>query len=171
MLEKRKVLRLKKGDIFRLKIADGFYSYAQYVEPTLTIFFSVFSTTSLDAKEFVNAPAAFKLCVYRSAFKNENCEKIGNIPVLAENAIKPTTFKQDTISDGLFIYDERGHPNNVFRPATYDECKNIEETSVWEFGHVRKRLLELYEGKPNRWLGKHVIDQEKLAKYLEKQKQ
>jgi hypothetical protein len=31
--------------------------------------------------------------------------------------------------------------------------------------------LELYEGKPNRWLGKHVIDQEKLAKYLEKQNQ
>jgi hypothetical protein len=171
MLEKRKVLRLKKGDVFRWQIADGLYGYAQYIEPTLTVFFSKYSTEPLEAKDLIDLPAAFKLCVYKSAFKDENNEKIGNIAVLAENAVKPTTFKQDIISGGLFIYDESGHPNNIWRPASYEECKNIETTSVWEFGHVRRRLLELYDGKPNRWLGKHVIDKEKLAKYLEQQKQ
>lgn len=171
MLEKRKVLRLKKGDIFRWRIADGLYCYAQYIEPTLTAFFSKYSTGSLEAKDLIDLRAAFKLCVYKSAFKDENSEKIGNMAVLAENEVKPTTFKQDIISGGLFIYDESGHPNNIWRPASYDECKNIETTSVWEFYHVRRRLLELYEGKPNRWTGEHVIDKEKLAKYLEQQKQ
>ncbi len=169
MLEKRKVLRLKKGDVFRWQIADGLYGYTQYIEPTLTVFFSKYSTVPLEANEFLDLPAAFKLCVYKSAFKDENSEKIGNIAVLAENEVKPTTFKQDIISGGLFIYDESGHPNNIWRPASYEECKNIETTSVWEFGHVRRRLLELYDEKPNRWIGEHVIDQEKLAKYLEKQ--
>jgi hypothetical protein len=170
MLEKRTVLRLKKGDVFRLKIAESLFGYAQYVEPNLTVFFSVFSKTPLDAEELVNTPAAFKLIVYKSAFKNENCEKIGNVPVMDANVVKPTTFKQDIISGGLFIYQDID-PLDPFRPATFDECKEIEVTSFWEFGHVRTRLLELYEGKPNRWLGKHVIDQEKLAKYLEKQNQ
>jgi len=138
MMEKRKVLRLKKGDIFKLKIADNLHGYMQYVEPTLTIFFSVYSKSSLDAKEFVNIPAAFKLIVYKSAFKNENCEKIGNVPVFAENAVKPTTFKQDIISGGLFIYQDID-PLDPFRPATFEECTEIEKTSFWEFGHVRSK--------------------------------
>ena len=41
----------------------------------------------------------------------------------------------------------------------------------WLSCYFRTRLLELYDGKPNRWTGEHVIDKEKLAKYLEQQKQ
>jgi len=170
MLEKQKVLRLKKGDVFRLKISEEIYAYAQYAKPPLAIFFNAFSKGYLSIEDVINMPTAFKVYVHKSTFKNDLCERIGNTEVSEANMMEPLTFKQDIISGGLFLYKYQGDASNVFHPAKYEDCENIETTSVWEFFHVRTRLLDLFEGKPNRWIGKYVIDQEKLAKYLEKQK-
>lgn len=59
-------------------------------------------------------------------------------------------FIQDVLNPEKFeLYD----PNNgEIIPATKEQIQGLECAAVWEAEHVESRIIDYYEGRPNKWV-------------------
>jgi hypothetical protein len=139
------------GSIIRLQTADGLYSYGRVrTSPYITFYDHRTDAPDDDLDAIVSKPALFTVAVSHSAFKrNGGWKVIGHRP-LEPQLQQPILNVRQPLGDPprFEIVDDAGRS----RPATFDECKELEPLAVWEQQHVEDRIVDHYAGRPNPWL-------------------
>ena len=99
--------------------------------------------------EITGKEILFRVAVMSYAYKEENWNSIGNYDLTDDLKREPKLFKQDSITGELFIY----YPEQELEvPCTRVEVAGLENAAVWDPHHVEDRLLDYFNGLPNKWL-------------------
>jgi len=130
-----------------VSLKDGSYGYGR-VRAFPAMSFYDFNTREPvhDVDKIASRPILFSVLVHKSALKK--WKVIAKRPLEDDLRRYIRTFSQD-IADPrkCTIGDEEGNE----RPATPSECVGVERSAVWEDNHVEDRLLDTFNGRPNRW--------------------
>lgn len=141
--------KVRVGDIVRVPLADGSYGYGHVLTEPLVAF--VAHRDGGEAKNFhelIQKPAAFRIWVSNRPMKDGSWSIVGHVEPDAA-ALRPVPFfKQDALSRRVSITYDGG----IEFPATADECRGLERAAVWEPEHAAERLMDYFEGRPNRWV-------------------
>jgi hypothetical protein len=147
MTKKGKARKAKIGDIVEIALSNGMMGYCRVLKNPLMGFYAVQSDSSLSPTDILIQPIAFKIWVMNSVISSGRWKLIGNAPLEPELEGSPWFFKQDSISKAISVYRE-----GVERPATKEECAGLECAAVWSAEHVEERLVDHFEGRPNKWI-------------------
>jgi hypothetical protein len=136
----------KPGTFLRIPLADGTFAYGRQLEEIYMAFYNYRTrepSADLDAIE--GQPVLFRHMVRNSTIKT--WDPIGNRELRGEVAV-PVFFFHQEIGDyrKCTISDNLGNE----RPATPEECIGLEREAVWDAHHIEERLLDTFEGRPNR---------------------
>jgi hypothetical protein len=132
-------MKIKVGDIFEITLGNGKAAYAQaLVEPEFSFF-------ELSPINYPTEKTLFRLWVHNQAVKQWN--KVGNKEPSGEFKSEIARFKQDPINGQLSIYI-----GGQETPAKFEQVRNLECAAVWESPHINDRLLDVYTGRPNKWV-------------------
>lgn len=140
-------IKLNIGDIVKVDLGDGYYSFGRVLEEPLIAFYDkrVMETPPID--EIISSPILFKIWVMNHAITSGRWEVIFN-KSLDDNLKQPVHFfKQDPINKQVCLY-----VNSEEIPATKEECEGLERAAVWNPAHVEDRLRDHYLGIPNQWV-------------------
>lgn len=110
-------------------------------------FFDIRADAPLQLESLRDRQILFKIWVMKSAIGKNGWKIVGQLPLSDEMRISPWFFKQDGISKKITRYR---HPEEV--PATKEECEGLECAAVWSTVHVESRLVDHFEGRPNKWV-------------------
>lgn len=146
-MRKRKV-RLNVGDILKIDLGDGFFSFARVLHNPMIAFYGIRTKSTPDIEAIISAPVIFKIAVMNYAVTSGRWLIIGSRPLEEELHAPIHFFKQDIISKKYSIYTD----NNVEIPATKEECIRLERAAVWDPEHVEDRLRDHFAGVPNIWV-------------------
>ena len=136
-----------RGGVLKIPLDEGFFAYAQVLEPPLVAFFDIRSRDELSAEEIVASEVAFSVWVMKYAITS------GEWPMVAQTEIgrnceeNPSFFKQDRLSGDLSIY-----AGGVETAASMDQVAHLECAAVWDPEHIVERLHDHFSGKRNRWV-------------------
>ena len=137
----------KVGDILRIRLDDGGFSFARVLEEPLMAFYDLKSDSTPSLSEIVDKPIIFFIWVMSRAVKTGRWEVIGNVALDHELELPPKFFNQDALDKKFTIIY-----NDDESPATREECENLERAAVWDPEHVEDRLRDHYVGVPNMWV-------------------
>ena len=137
----------KVGDILRIRLDDGGFSFARVLEEPLMAFYDLKSDSTPSLSEIVDKPIIFFIWVMSRAVKTGRWEVIGNVALDHELELPPKFFNQDALDKKFTIIY-----NDDESPATREECENLERAAVWDPEHVEDRLCDHYVGVPNMWV-------------------
>lgn len=136
----------KPGTFLRIPLRDGTFTYGRQLEEPYTAFYNYRTqepSTDLDAIE--KKPVLFRQAV--RVLGSDNWEAIG-IRKLEGEVTEPVVRFHQEIGDyrKCTIFDNLGNE----RAATPEECIGLERSSVWDAHHIEERLLDTFEGRPNK---------------------
>lgn len=139
----------KVGDIVQIPLGDGTFGYGYVLDEPLIVFLDRRDRgEARDFDELVKRPAAFRIWVRNRPKKGGIWPVVGHVTPTPE-ALEPVPFfKQDAISRELSITYDGG----AEVPATADDCRDLERAAVWDTDHVADRLIDYFEGRPNKWV-------------------
>lgn len=140
--------RRKRGDVFRIDLGDGTYSFGQVLESPLFVFFDLRSESDLSPEEITSNTPLFLLWVMKYAMTSGVWPVIGQAEISPLIDEKPIFYRQDAISGKLSIY----HTGGKEEPATPQEIEGLERAAVWDPSHVVDRLNDHFAGRPCKWL-------------------
>ena len=139
--------RIKEGDVVSVALPNGKFGFGRVLKNPLMAFYDFVSDTLPDASVVIERPVAFKIWVMNKATSSGRWPVIGHVP-LNDELLKPVTFaKQDSISKELSTYVDGRETR-----ASLDDCRGLENAAVWSVEHVEERLLDHFEGRPNKWV-------------------
>ncbi|MCR8561398.1 immunity 26/phosphotriesterase HocA family protein [Mucilaginibacter sp. BJC16-A38] len=141
----------KVGAFFEIILSNGKYAYGRILEKANYAFYDIYSNTRIsDIKEIQNKDILFIAAVYKYAITKDRWRKIGQLDLESKLRVLPLKFIEDQLYPGTFsLYD----PNTgVISPTTKDKCLGLERAAVWEPTHIEDRIIDYYEGKPNKWV-------------------
>lgn len=121
---------------------DGTFGYARLLQLPYVAFYRLRTTeeeSNLD--KITESPVAFIVSANVDMWKT-----IGRRELEGELTKPVVMFTQD-LADfrKCTVYDTVGNE----RRATPDECEGLERSAAWEDEHVKERLLDLFENRPN----------------------
>ena len=122
------------GNIGAFKLPNGKYGFGRIFKYADIAFYKHFGETEKDLPP--NEDYAFIVAVYNSSFtKMKYVEKR---PYADESEVTlPPKAIRDCISGEYRMY----YPHGEVVPSTYEECKDLEISAVWELVHVIDRLM------------------------------
>ena len=136
------------GDFVKIKLDEKQHTYARVLAGPLFAFYDALTDKELSLEQIKARPTLFKIWVMNRAVTTSRWEIVGNAPLEKELLEEPYFFKKDALNpQKLSLYHEGKE-----RPATLEECKNLECAAVWDAEHVEDRLRDHYAGKSNKWL-------------------
>jgi hypothetical protein len=120
------------------------------------VFFDLLAADESDippVEAIVAAAVLFRIDVMASATASARWPTIGVEPLSdEEDGRGELFFKHDPITGKLSLYREDRATRETFsRPATFEECENLERAAVWSANHVEDRLRDHFAGQPNPW--------------------
>lgn len=145
-------VRRREGDILKIALSDGRYSYAQVAAEPLIVFFDRAHEDEHTPEEISRLPVLFRLWVANHAVARGRWKVIGRGQLTPENQQEPFFYKQDAMTGRLALYHSSFSATNWGREANLSECKGLEAAAVWEPEHVEDRLRDHYTGQPNEWV-------------------
>ncbi|WBY08217.1 Imm26 family immunity protein [Sphingomonas sp. 7/4-4] len=148
----RRVKR-KEGQVLKIKLQNGMFSLGiSLKEPIISFFDRVYREDDLP-QSVNNIPIAFSIMVMNSAITSGRWEVIYSSEIPDQLKSIPKFCKKDQVTGELSIYHEIVElAPHYERPASLEECKELEVAAVWEAEHVEDRLLDHFLGKPNIWV-------------------
>lgn len=161
-MNKIKKQRRKVGDILKIDLRDGTFSYGHVSVDPCIVFYGGRFAKDLELSEIIKLPEIFNLSVSNYAIKNGIWPVVGFSEIPKEKQKKPYRFKQDAITGKLSIYHPDFIDTNYERPAALAECEGLECAAVWDVNHVVDRLIDYFEGRPNKWVLQLAIDKSKV---------
>ena len=137
---------LGPGAILRVDLGDRWHTYARILArlPMIAFYDCRVSAAMDDLLAIARRPVLFVLAVSGGAHKG-HWPKVGDVPLEAAPVRIPEQFMQDIGTGQCQIVDEAFNA----RPATPDECVDLERVAVWDTSHVEERLRDHYAGRPN----------------------
>jgi hypothetical protein len=152
-------VRRREGDLLKIDLGDGCYSYAQVAAEPLVVFFEGGSADDLAPEDLSRLPVLFRLWVANHAVTSGRWPVIGRAALTGENRAEPFFYKQDAITGGLALYHSNFAATNWERTATLADCAGLEPAAVWEPEHVEDRLRDHFTARPNKWVDSLRIDE------------
>ncbi|WP_440408468.1 Imm26 family immunity protein [Neorhizobium petrolearium] len=141
--------RIRRGDVYKIKVDDQNWAYAVALKKPLYGFFDRLYKKDVPLAEAINVPFAFRCSVMDSAVKSGRWVKVGNYePDVVHDHI--VFFTQDKISGQLRSYVDGGAQEG--RQLSPVEARKLEPAAVWSAEHVEDRLRDHFARRPNRWL-------------------
>jgi hypothetical protein len=144
---KKKLVKRKIGDILKIELGDGTHTYARVLPEATFAIYDARTTEELPILETVQKPILFYVAVMNRALKEKRWPVVGH-STLEEQLQAPPRFIQDALNKKRFEIYEHGR----IRPATREECLDLEREAVWEPEHVEERVRDYYAGRPNKWV-------------------
>jgi Immunity protein 26 len=146
-----KMAKVKEGAFIEIALSNGKFSYGRVLGKACYAFYDIYSEVKIANVEHLKGKnVLFVLGVYNHAITKNRWKVIGLSEL--ENGMKqiPFAFVQDSMDITKFeIYD----PNTgATRTATKAECLGLECAAVWEPEHVEDRIMDYFEGRPNKWV-------------------
>lgn len=150
-------VRRREGDLLKIDLGNGRYSYAQVAPEPLVVFFDRVSADELPVEDLIRLPVLFRLWVANHAVTRGRWPVIGRGELGPERREEPFFYKQD-VTGRLALYHSTFAATNWERAANLVECAGLEAAAVWEPEHVEDRLRDHFAGQPNRWVESLRID-------------
>lgn len=143
------------GQVVKIDLKDGTCCFARVLDEPLFAFYEKRYGLNDDPsiEEICNLPIMFKLWVMNYVISREIWQVIGRVKLTDNLKEVPKFFKQDMMSDELFVY--HGIPELAPRyeyTATYAEIQGLERAAVWSPHHVEDRLRDHFAGYPCKWI-------------------
>ena len=142
--------RIKEGAFIEIPLRNGMFSYGRILGKAAYAFYDIYSDSKVvDITSLQSKKVLFIVGVYNHGITKNRWKTIGVLEL--EQGVKkiPLAFIQDSIEPNKFkLYD----PNTgEIKPATKSQCIGLECAAVWEPEHVEDRIVDYYEGRPNKW--------------------
>jgi hypothetical protein len=136
-MKRKNKIKVKIGDVFEIPLPNGKYAYGRvYDDAGVGIYnevSDVAKTPPIGSRNFM-----FNVGLYEDILKFGEWEIIGkDLFVEGESTFPPPEYVKDAISGELSIY----HMGEL-KKATEEECKGLEEASVWDSHHIIERIME-----------------------------
>lgn len=136
------------GSVHLVALSDGSSVHAVAL-PEADFAFLDTRFAELDKLSSVLAyPMLFRVAVHKSAWNTDRWKRLGKVDLPSSMMDPQPTFIQDSLDPRKLEIYLRGE----IRPASEAECVGLERCAVWGPEHVEDRLLDHYQGKPNKWL-------------------
>lgn len=139
--------RRRVGDVVRVPLGDGTFGFGQVLREPLVAFFALRSGGEVRIDDVVSAEVLFSIWVMNSAVRKD-WDVIGHCEVSPAIEQHPTFFKKDPFNGRYSL--TLGGGTEV--PAQLGDVQGLERAAVWSSNHVESRLLDHFEGRPNRWV-------------------
>lgn len=143
--------RIKEGAFIEIALTNGKFSYGRILGKASYAFYNIYSESKIIDIDFIKGnKVLFIVGVYDHAI-TKNRWKIIGISELEGGLNKiPFKFIQDDFEPTqLEIYN----PNTgAISPAKKEQCIGLERAAVWEPEHVEERIIDYFEGRPNKWV-------------------
>jgi len=140
--------RRSPGAVLRIPMG-GWHTYALMLESVDMAFFDARSTSELPVDQIVARPILFRVAVMKRAYCTGRWRKVGSVSVPEPLRGGVPKFMEDAMNGRLSISADGGMTS---RPATFEECRDLERLAVWDPEHVEDRLRDHYAGVPNKWV-------------------
>ncbi len=135
------------GSIVTVPI-DNYCIHAQTLPETDMVFFDTKELEDLSAKSIVSSNVIFRVACNNDAILDGRWVKVGKAPLSEEHANPVPKFIQDALNPTKFEIYLGGQ----IRPATKDECINLDRCAVWAINHIEDRIRDHYNNVPNVWV-------------------
>jgi hypothetical protein len=141
--------RRKEGNIYKICLGNGTLVYAREGTFGAIAVYDSRTDHDLSIDEVVKLPVLFYVSVMDYAIKAGIWKVVGNRSLVdAPLPEVPPTGIKDVIDKEIFrIYFNSGQ----MRSATREEIEGLEPAMSWHPERVQKRLLDHYNGFPDRW--------------------
>ena len=145
------------GRVVRIDLGDGRCAYGRQLTGVVVEFFDRVGLVGepIDLLELVTTPVAFTIWVSDRAFRRRGgWELLDVVTLTQEEATRIYRFaKQDVGSSRLSVYTT-GPVSGTHRerPASLEECQDLERAAVWDDVHVEDRLRDHFDGRPNKFV-------------------
>lgn len=147
-MRKRKI-RLRVGDILKIDLGDGFFSFARVLREPMIAFYGLRVESIPDIETILSTPILFKVPVMNYAVTSGQWEVIGSRPLEPDLLTITYFWKYDVIAEKYSISND---VDDKEVPATKEECQGLERAAVWEPENVEDRLRDHFAGVPNIWV-------------------
>lgn len=140
----------KEGAFIEIALPNGKYSYGRILGKASFGFYNIYSDERVtDLDKIKNSRILFINSVYKHAITKNRWKIIGASEIEPNLKNLPMEFIQDELDPNQFeIYD----PNTgEMKPAKKADCVGLERAAVWEPQHVEERIIDYFEGRPNKW--------------------
>lgn len=136
---------LTPGTVLSIELADGSFGFGELVEPPFVTFYGIRGTEPMQSVEsIISSPQLFTIAVHDEVVASSKV--VGSRDLGSQPQRHIFQFVQDLFDPEVcMIFDNLGNE----RAATPEECIGLERSAVWELRHVRQRLLDELEGRPN----------------------
>lgn len=141
--------RRRVGNIYEIDLGDDTHVYAREATFSSTAIYDSRTTLDLTIDEVVRLPVLFFVVVMKFAIHDSIWKIVGN-RCLADAPLPEVPPKgiKDPRDRGVFrIYFHSGQIRN----ATREEIENLEPAMLWHPERVKTRVLDYYNGFPDRW--------------------
>lgn len=138
------------GSVLEIDLGNGFYNYAQIGIADI-MFYNIYSKGKLkDITILQEKEPLFFLSIYDYVITKGEWLKVGKLPIKDEHKVVPYKFMQDALNPNRFdLYNPNTGEITV---TTKEQCEGLERSSVWEAEHVKSRIIDHFEGRPNIWV-------------------
>ena len=158
--EKPKRQRRVEGAVMAIHIDGQYYVYMQSLPYSQEVVFDYHTDECLtDLTPLLTARELFRVCVYAHVISDGIWRKIGKLPIRDDLKEPKMKYIYDRYSKEFFLY-KPGETNIPMRPATKEQCRGLERTSVWGRHNVEDRIRGYYNNKPCQW----IIDEYEIFK-------
>jgi Immunity protein 26 len=143
------------GQVVKIDLKDGTCCFARVLKRPLFAFYGKLYNLNDNPsiEEICKLPIIFKIDVMDYAISREIWQVIGHASLSDDLKILPRFFKQDMMSDELFIYHEIPELAPSYQiPATYAEIQGLECAAVWDPEYVEERLRDHFAGRSYKWI-------------------
>jgi len=141
----------KEGAFIEISLPNGKYSYGRILAKASFAFYSIYSDERVtDLNIIRKSNVLFINSVYKYAITKNRWKIIGVSEIEPELKNLPMEFIQDILNPTQFeIYN----PNTgEINPAKMADCIGLEKAAVWEPEHIEDRIIDYFEGRPNKWV-------------------
>jgi hypothetical protein len=154
----RKKIKYKPGDVVRIPLEDNYHTYARVAkDPFLAYYDLHVREPILDVHNIIDSPVLFVLASHDTAIEDGRWPIIGHVPLAEKPIAIPDHFIQD-VADPTNL-QILSYPT-ALRPATLQECEELERAAVWAVNHIEGRLNDHFAGRVN-----GVVERMKLKKF------
>jgi hypothetical protein len=137
----------REGDVVAISLGDGTYAFGIVLAEPQMVFFDLRSSSVPPVEEILDSPEVFRIWVMNSAITGGRWQVIGNIDLGAELRASPVFFREDPITNALYLYQ-----SGKAWPAAREDCEGLERAAVWSASHVEDRLRDHFAGRTNKWV-------------------
>lgn len=146
MPEKKKRIREKPGQVFRVPLGNGIYGYGQLIDPDSVFFDYKDNGINTDPSFIVKQPIAFAVTVDSYAIKDQLWEVLSVLSVNPEfEKLNPRGFNYDYVKNIYYLWEKGKSPI----PTAHEKIKDLEAIASWGHRSAEQRLLDYFEGRPN----------------------